>query len=95
MSGIIKGRKISILIDSGSIHSFVDEKLVRVLNCATNEYRVMTVRVANGDKLESKAVCQPLVCGVQGWDFQCKLRTLKLRDSNMVLGVNWMSQSTG
>lgn len=30
--GIIKGRKISILIDSGSTHSFIDEGLARELS---------------------------------------------------------------
>lgn len=52
----------------------------------------MTLRVANGDKLESKAVCQPLVWRIQEWEFQFKLRTLKHAGSDMVLGVNWMSQ---
>lgn len=54
--GIIKGRKISILIDKGSAHSFIDERLVRKLDYATKETRTMTVKVANGDKLESKAM---------------------------------------
>lgn len=59
--GIIKGRKVSILIDSEGTHSFVDERLVRELNYATDETRIKKVRVANGDKLKSKAVCQPLI----------------------------------
>lgn len=89
---MIKGRKISILIDSESAHSFVDERLIKELNYATNEANVMAIRVANGDKIESRAVCQPLVWRVHDWEFQFNLRALKLGGSDMVLGVDWMSQ---
>lgn len=34
----------------------------------------------------------PVMWEIQGWEFQYKLRTLKLTWSDMVLGVNWMSQ---
>lgn len=46
-----------ILIDSESTHSFVDEKLIKELNYAIYENNTITVKVANGDKLESKAIC--------------------------------------
>lgn len=76
----------------GAPHNFVDEKLIRELNYAIDEANTMKVRVDNGDKLESKVVCQPLVWRVHGWEFQFNLRTLKLGGTDMVLGLNWMSQ---
>lgn len=57
----IKGRRISILVDSGCTHSFTDERLAKELNYTIEKTKIMTVRVANGEKLESKALIQPLI----------------------------------
>lgn len=63
--GVIKRKKVSWLIDSGSTHSFVAEKLNREMNYTMDEANTMKVTEDNSDKLESKAVCQPLVWRVQ------------------------------
>lgn len=90
--GVIKGREISILIHSGSTHSFIDDELARELNLAIDGTKTSTVRMENGEKLESKALYSPLTWKVQNWEFQCHLRTLKLCGSEIVLGLNWMSR---
>ncbi|XP_022847898.1 uncharacterized protein LOC111370433 isoform X1 [Olea europaea var. sylvestris] len=89
---VMKGRKVSILIDNGNTHSFVEEKLAKELKYVTDETSKVTVRVANGDKLESKSLCQPVAWEMQNWEFQFKLGSLKLAGSDMVLRVNWVSQ---
>lgn len=58
--GQIKRKKVSILIDSGSTHNFIDEKLVWELRCKVEVTLAVTVTVANGDKLCSSATCNPL-----------------------------------
>ncbi|KAL2526014.1 Uncharacterized protein Adt_11068 [Abeliophyllum distichum] len=52
----------------------------------------LTVTVANRQKLESRSVNQPIIRQMQGMEFKNKLRSLKLGGSDMVLGVNWLSQ---
>ncbi|KAL2532080.1 Uncharacterized protein Adt_05431 [Abeliophyllum distichum] len=52
----------------------------------------LTVTVANGQKLDSKSVNLPITWQMQGIEFQFKLRSLQLGGSDMVLGVNWLSQ---
>ncbi|KAL2490851.1 Uncharacterized protein Adt_26479 [Abeliophyllum distichum] len=59
--GLIKWKKISILIDSGSTHSFVDEGLISQLKYNTDQSKSLTVTVANEEKLQSNAICRPLV----------------------------------
>ncbi|KAL2505089.1 Uncharacterized protein Adt_20710 [Abeliophyllum distichum] len=90
--GLIKWKKISILIDSGSTHSFVDEGLISQLKYNTNQSKSLTVTVANGEKLQSNAICRPLVWRMRGLEYQFKMRTLKLGGSDMVLGVDWLNQ---
>lgn len=55
---------MSILIDS-STHSYVGERLAKELKYVIDETRKVIVRVANGDKLESKALRQPLFWKIQ------------------------------
>lgn len=52
---MIKGKMISILIDR-STHSFTDGRLVGELNYATNETKSVTLKIANGEKLDCKTV---------------------------------------
>ncbi|KAL2491374.1 Uncharacterized protein Adt_27002 [Abeliophyllum distichum] len=90
--GVVKGSKISILIDSGSTHSFIDERLVKGLKLKTDNEKNMLVTVANGQQLNSISICQSLVWQMQGLEFQFKLKALKLWGSDIVLGVDWLSQ---
>ncbi|KAL2540199.1 Uncharacterized protein Adt_01177 [Abeliophyllum distichum] len=53
--GLIKWKKISILIDSGSTH----KALISQLKYNTDQSKSLTVTVANGEKLQSNAICRP------------------------------------
>ncbi|CAA2960421.1 Hypothetical predicted protein [Olea europaea subsp. europaea] len=89
---MIKGRKVSILIDSGSTHSFIDEQLAQLINCKMLQAKPILVTVAGGGNLVSKAVCNPLVWRMQDLEFQFQQRVLKLGESDMILGVDWLRQ---
>ncbi|KAL2505826.1 Uncharacterized protein Adt_21447 [Abeliophyllum distichum] len=90
--GRIKDNQISTLIDNGSTHSFINERLVKSLGYTCDLSKPLVVTMANGQKLESGSVCPPLIWQMQGMEFQYKLRSLKLGGSDMVLEVNWLSQ---
>lgn len=62
------------------------------LKFANDEDSKLTMRVANGDKLESKSLSQLVVWKMQSWQFQFKLTTLKLPGGDTMIGINWMSQ---
>lgn len=64
--GQVKKRRVSILIDSGSTHSFIDEKLIWKLKYKVEATQPVTVIVANGDKLNNNAMCNPLSWTIQG-----------------------------
>lgn len=80
---------MSILIDSGITHSFIDQKLISELKCKVEPTKPVTVTVASGDELKNTAVCNPLTWAVQGMECQIQLR---LGGSVMVLEVDWLSQ---
>lgn len=55
--GAIGTRSLHILVDSGSTHNFLDEKLATKLNYPLQEIREMRVKVANGNQVPCKKVC--------------------------------------
>ncbi|KAL2461772.1 Uncharacterized protein Adt_45192 [Abeliophyllum distichum] len=71
--GEVKGRSISILIDSVGTHSFIDDKSVQALGYQTNNSRPLTMTVGNGQKLDSKSVSQPIIWQMQRIEFQFKI----------------------
>ncbi|KAL3504669.1 hypothetical protein ACH5RR_034510 [Cinchona calisaya] len=88
IGGNIKGRRISILIDRGSSHSFVDKKLVREVWWNVRNTEAMIVLISNGEKIMSKGICRPLIWKMQQYEFKHPVRTLKLGESDMELGVD-------
>ena len=91
LKGRIIGREVIILVDSGSTHCFIDEKLAETLQLQTIG-TPLTVNVANGEKLESRQLQGTLQWEVQGYKFQHQFNTLKLGSCHMVLGVDWLAR---
>ncbi|KAL4366748.1 hypothetical protein GQ457_05G033260 [Hibiscus cannabinus] len=87
--GIIKGRKLSILIDSGSTHSFVTPPWAKE-GVELVQTHPLEITVANGERLYSRAKSNQLAWKMQGELFSHDFRVLNMGGSDMVLGVDWM-----
>ncbi|XP_026410722.1 uncharacterized protein LOC113305945 [Papaver somniferum] len=91
--GSIKNKKkFTILIDSGSTHSFIDPELARQCVCYMEPTGAFQVAVADGNKLISSAKCPDLQWKMQGHSFKFDMRVLALGCCDMVLGVDWMRE---
>ena len=88
--GNIGKRKLLILIDSGSSHSFLDESTTKELLCILQPTIPLYVMVANGHKMISRYKCQGFTWRMQGHEFSVELRILQLGGCEVVLGVDWM-----
>ncbi|XP_019184593.1 PREDICTED: uncharacterized protein LOC109179543 [Ipomoea nil] len=75
LRGTINRQPITILVNSGSTHSFIDPKVLARLRIVPKEARPLKVTVANG---------------VQNEVFVKDLRVFKLGGCDMVLGVDWV-----
>ncbi|KAL0361047.1 UNVERIFIED_CONTAM: Retrovirus-related Pol polyprotein from transposon.6 [Sesamum radiatum] len=91
VNGMVNGKEIHILIDSGSTHYFVDEKVAQVLGCKLEPATPMYVRVANGEKMTSNLICSSFCWEIQGHHFSHPVRILKLGGYDCVLGCDWLS----
>ncbi|KAL2251677.1 UNVERIFIED_CONTAM: Retrovirus-related Pol polyprotein from transposon [Sesamum indicum] len=90
LEGIVGDKEILILIDSGSTHCFLDEKVAHLLGCKLENAIPMVVRVADGSKITSQLTCPRFNWEVQGHKFTHSVKLLKLGGYDLVLGCDWL-----
>ncbi|XP_026417003.1 uncharacterized protein LOC113312466 [Papaver somniferum] len=88
--GFVKKKIISVLIDTGSTHRFIDSNLAKSLQCSVEKTASLLVTVANGDKTVSSGICSQLEWSMQGHKFCGDLRPPPLGGCDIVLGADWL-----
>lgn len=91
VKGVLRGRTITILIDSGSTHNFIEPGVVKLSGYKVEATPNLQVTVADGTKLCSKAVCKAFRWEMQGLAFSTEVRVLPIGGCDMVLGIQWLS----
>lgn len=87
----VKKLPITILIDCGFTHSFVNSKIVKVLRLeAIPSYAPMKVKVANGEYMYSRAICPNFCWKMQEEPFCFDVRLLQVGGCELVLGIDWL-----
>lgn len=87
------GRKsISILMDGGSTHNFMDPNTAQGLGCKPKNIPPMTVTVANGSQLMCKSQCKEFTWVMNKVNYKGSVYILPLGGCDMVLGVQWLEQ---
>ncbi|KAL4369229.1 hypothetical protein GQ457_05G012890 [Hibiscus cannabinus] len=89
IQGTIKGNPVSILVDSGSTHSFITPGWAKE-GLELVQTSPLIITVANGEKLHSTTKVKQLQWQMQGHSFLHDFRVLKMGGSDIVLGVDWM-----
>lgn len=92
LQGTIKGRLVSILIDSGSTHSFIDSGVVKQLGLVAEMVSPLIVSVADGSRIVVDSICKNLQFTIQNHKFSNDLRLFPLGGSDLILGVDWLKQ---
>ncbi|XP_074379422.1 uncharacterized protein LOC141720727 isoform X1 [Apium graveolens] len=81
---------LSILVDDGSTHSFLDETAASKLKYDMVETTPLQVLVANGNKLTSKYQCTDFSWKMGKKEFRTTVRALPMGRYDLVLGVDWL-----
>lgn len=82
--------KVLVLVDSGSIGTFVSEYLVSKLKLPSESCKPMTYRAADGGLMLSDQKVVNLHWYIQGHKFTSKARVLPLRCYDLMLGEDWL-----
>ena len=86
----IKSQSIVVLIDSGSTHSFLNEKVASTLRLPVVPTKSFTVRVANGERLMCQGRYEKVPIDLQGIPFSLTFYSLSLAGLDIVLGIQWL-----
>ncbi|PWA98195.1 hypothetical protein CTI12_AA000110 [Artemisia annua] len=90
LKGLVNKHTLTILVDSGATHNFIDPTTLRKLGCVEEYSTPLIVKVGDGNKLSSDSKCSKFKWITQGQTFEADLRVLTLGGCDMVLGVEWL-----
>ncbi|KAL5784572.1 hypothetical protein ACOSQ2_006964 [Xanthoceras sorbifolium] len=88
----IESSEVSLLVDSGSSHNFINMNTVKKLGMKGTAIEAFDVRVANGERLKCDEVRQNVKMNVQGVRIMAELYVLALAGLDVVLGNTWLKK---
>ncbi|KAL4347696.1 hypothetical protein GQ457_17G018840 [Hibiscus cannabinus] len=80
------------LLDSGISHNFISWTIVKQLKLGVIRRNQLKVVVADGNWMKTMGECKAIDWMVQGTRFSADFLVLPLKNCDMVLGVQWLSQ---
>ncbi|CAL5328511.1 unnamed protein product [Camellia sinensis] len=89
--GRIGQHQITLLIDSGSTHNFLNSKVARKLGVSPNSTSKFEVVVANGEKISNSGRCKGICTIIQGVRITADYFLFPLEGCDVVLGAQWLS----
>jgi hypothetical protein len=90
LTGHIKTTPVAILVDSGSTHNFIQDRIVKQLNLKPQPTQPFQVLVGNGEELTCDTMCMQTSLMLGQHNFLVDLFVLPLSGAEIVLGVQWL-----
>jgi hypothetical protein len=88
----IGGQRAVTLVDSGSSHTFMDNKFALRSTCQLIPATPKKIAIAGGGHLLSDAMIPDTLYFVQGHQFESTFHVLPLQTYDVILGIDWMYQ---
>jgi hypothetical protein len=88
--GQINHNPVAILIDSGSTHNFLQDRVAKQLGLTTTPAHSFKVLVGNGEELQCTTICPSVSLILGPHSFTIDLFVLPLSGAELVLGVQWL-----
>nr|KYP73255.1 Transposon Ty3-G Gag-Pol polyprotein [Cajanus cajan] len=93
ITGSLKGYEVHIMVDSGATHNFIQSKVAHFLNLPLEPTSSpLKVMVGNGDFLPCTTYCPQAQITLASLKFPIDLYPLDLSGTDIVLGVQWLTQ---
>lgn len=80
------------MIDSGSTHNFITDKVANHLNLQLTPTKPFHVRVADGHPIRCTGLYRRILTAVDGISFHIDYYSLPLKGQDIVLGIQWLQQ---
>ena len=90
VKGRIGNHYIKVLVDSGSTHNFIKEKVAQQLGLTITPSNEFKVYIGNGDFLLCNNSCVDVKLWLQDHVFSVNLFILPIQGAELVLGIQWL-----
>lgn len=87
---LIGGYQAVALVDSGSSHTFMDQKFALKSNCHLQPGPIKKFSIAGGGHLISQETVPSMPYTIQGHKFSSSFHVLPLETYDVILGIDWM-----
>ncbi|KAJ0028475.1 hypothetical protein Pint_35255 [Pistacia integerrima] len=88
--GKIGDSMVTILVDSGSTHNFLNSKLATKMGIYPTKKGEFLVQVADGNKMKSEGLCERLPILVQKVQFHVDFYLLPVEGCDAIFGTQWV-----
>ncbi|XP_039794631.1 uncharacterized protein LOC120660271 isoform X2 [Panicum virgatum] len=88
--GLVGKQEILILVDSGSIYSFLSTQMAAHLHCNSQSIPAEHFSVADGAKVQCTSMVPDFQWWTQGHSFTQDVRVLDLGSFDLILGADWL-----
>ncbi|KAH9657900.1 hypothetical protein KPL70_023267 [Citrus sinensis] len=90
LKGNLKKHGVTILIDSGSTHNFLNPSLAKQCGCLVTTTTQFQVTVADGGVINSSRKCSHVPVNIQGFQFHLDFFLLPVSGCDIALGAEWL-----
>jgi hypothetical protein len=91
MRGMLQGQKVSVLIDGGASHNFINSTLLQRRHIPTMEFEGFRVEVVGGRTMPYYRYIPGMEITLGRHDMAQYFYVMDLPDTNIILGVQWLS----
>jgi hypothetical protein len=92
VEGMINNQPISILIDSGAIHSYVDHRMVESLQLPRRKHENWLVQLAIRAKRKVFELVKSCPVDMNGLNIRVELNIMPLSSYDCLIGMDWLDQ---
>jgi hypothetical protein len=91
MRGVMQGQIVSVLIDGGDSHNFIDATLLKRRHIPIVEFEGFKVEVVGGSTMPCDRYIWVLKLTLGRHELIQDIYFMDLPDTNIILGVQWLS----
>jgi hypothetical protein len=88
---VLQGQRVSVLIDGGASHNFIDAALLKRRHIPTVEFEGFKVEVAGGSTMPCDRYILGMKLTLGRHELIQDVYVMDLPDTNIILGVQWLS----
>ncbi|KAA0063363.1 retrotransposon protein [Cucumis melo var. makuwa] len=90
LRGVVKGKEIIVLIDSGATHNFIHCELVTERKIPIDRNTQFGVTIGDGTSCKGKGICSQVEIQLEGLKVVTDLLVVELGKVDVVLGMQWL-----